>query len=523
MALTPQEELELIEIELEQRRRQTQAAITPEDIATVERSELVTPRPSALARANPMNYMTTPAEKLEAVKELGPAAIDTIKSVAIRGGPAAAGAYVGAAGGPVVSALGAGVGALVGSAADQYRTRGSVRLGETAADTGMGMIPGGSLAKMTTRGLAGRAALEGGANMLANAAATRIDEGRWPGAGESAFAGVGGALGVYGGSALDSGGAAQRAAIINANLNKERAIVQAGRANDFVFPPSRLKQTRESTLLEWLGGDEATANAAAIHNAQSSQQAMKRFVGIKEDDSLSPEKLSKLMSEAKRPFEDAANVSAQAKLSVEGATQERQLARRLWQRYDSNPQWEIAEQAIYRENLADLFENELEAELKTIGKEKLIKDIRDARTRLAKLHAADSALTSDGRVSAKVLGAMLKKDRPLTDEAKLIGELYNTFPSVMRDASSVGSVGRGRLPVLDQAARATSLSPTMQMLSAKAHATPNYEVANFVANFARISAAQKAREKSDAAVSGYMERISRQQERQKEPPAWSRE
>jgi hypothetical protein len=82
---------------------------------------------------------------------------------------------------------------------------------------------------------------------------------------------------------------------------------------------------------------------------------------------------------------------------------------------------------------AEMIEEQVERNLSGMGEDgaAALKAFREARQTIAKTFDVEKALTDGGgRVNAKVFGAMLKKDKPLSGELRAIGEFANAFPDV---------------------------------------------------------------------------------------------
>lgn len=308
--------------------------------SVVANSSLVREQPSALARANPMNWTNTPTEKLEAVKELGPAAVELAKSAAIRGGPAAAGAAIGSMVKPGLgTAAGAGIGALVGSVTDQYRTRGEVRAGETIADTAMSVAFPGSAAARAPAQLAKRAALEGIVNIEAGAMQTLIDEGRLPSGGEMALYGAGGFGGVMlGGRA---GVAAEAAGARKLLLSPEQAKRMENRS---------LMHKKAARLIGEGGSlDPATFGQNPVQRSLASQAEVRRLVlednnawgrgklrtelGLGGNGPLTSDTVDAVVDRAMAPYQAVASISTTAADTLSQVKANQQRLTNLWRDY----------------------------------------------------------------------------------------------------------------------------------------------------------------------------------------------
>lgn len=79
----------------------------------------------------------------------------------------------------------------------------------------------------------------------------------------------------------------------------------------------------------------------------------------------------------------------------------------------------------------------------------LVKQYKDARTRIAKSYAADKALNdATGNIDAAIYGKELKKGKPLTGAGRQVGEFANAFQRSTQRAERTGATGPTRFDLL---------------------------------------------------------------------------
>ena len=89
--------------------------------------------------------------------------------------------------------------------------------------------------------------------------------------------------------------------------------------------------------------------------------------------------------------------------------------------------------------IAQQMEGLLERNLARSGDEKLLSDMRDARIKLAKIHAVEKALNpATGDISAARLAALQRRGVPLTGRLKVAADFANAFPGANIPITRVG-------------------------------------------------------------------------------------
>lgn len=267
--MTPQEELELIDIELELRKRQG---------GEKEPAPRVTNAASYLPNINGRQIDARVSGPENLMHSLPGAIVDS----GLEGAGASGGQALGAATGPFAPAaipvFGA-IGAVLGNAAGQVRRnftgeQKGFRLGEALGAAPMGAIPGASLAKAPLKAVAKEAAKYAAANIGGAAIEKAVDEKRMLTAEEAAKAGVLAAMAAP--VARVIGPAGKPSKFTDTRDSRFANLRQEGW--DVKVPPHSME--RGPDLVSSLGGKTALESEAALHNAPEIGKKLREEVGM---------------------------------------------------------------------------------------------------------------------------------------------------------------------------------------------------------------------------------------------------
>lgn len=463
MALTPQEQAELDDLEL--RALESQAAAYEASQADVASSQVDRNRIGA-----------TPPPAPSQPSMAGEAA-DMAASMAIRGGAPAVGQMIGASTGlaaPVAIPVLGGLFGVGGYVADQVRRGEEIKAGELIGEGLAGMIPAASAGKTAVRG-----AIETGAmNFGASAVQQLIDNGEIDPL-QSAMAFAGGTGGEYLGGAV---GRKLNATYPNAVDPLENTI--AGRRNEVfrklrregvVVPPHELN--RGSDLLSSVGGKAALQQTAAKKNQDVWQRLAAEELGIIKPGKtrgggipIYDETLEGVRAKAAAPYERIKEISATAKTRLEGlrkdlqslaggdpiqakvldsdfsAAQNNLLARasadvdelkvaraNAKKHYDAWRNADGKNPEAYDKWRAELdrasgLEDAIDKAAVSVGDKNLISDLRKSRKLIAQTYSVQEAINPvSGEVDPVAFGRMLRDRVPLSGKLKLIGEAQLVF------------------------------------------------------------------------------------------------
>lgn len=374
------------------------------------------------------------------------------------------------------------------------------------------MIPGGN-------SLIG-AALSGGAYSGAQPIAG--DESRLQNA---AMGAVGGAAGQKLGTALQSFGQGKVAAAENmASANSVRdASLKAAQEAGYNIPRSLYNPSFLSNRLESIGGKAAIKQEASLRNQQVTNSLARQSLGLEEGVPLSAGNVENVRRTAYAPYREVADLPQRpgyaslgdqgAKADLEALKQARNDATAWYNAYNRSASPEDLAKAKMSQGLATNLEQSLETRALEQNRPELLNELRDARKTIAKTYDVNRALNpATGDVSARVMGRLYDKGKPLSDGLDVIGRTQTAFPQVMGDAAKTMAPGVSKsealasmlmgtagtsitgspkgilaagIPLLSHPARALSLSKIMQ-------STPSYDAGAFAKALSRLSPEEAA-------------------------------
>ncbi len=280
------------------------------------------------------------------------------------------------------------------------------------------------------------------------------------------FGAAGGAAGVGLGKGI--GALAERAAVTKAKNAGRVAAADAARDAGYVLPPTEVNPNLLNSALEGLSGKIKTSQAASTKNQATTNLLAKKAVGAQPDVPLSVEGLEAIRKQAGQAYQAIASTgqvtpTAAYDTALDAIAAPFVQASKGFPNAKPNPIIEqieslrtptfdagaglgkIAElrsaaDVAWKQGdkqgtkalkaAADAIEQQLDAHLTKIGAPTdMIQNFRDARQLIAKTYTLQKAVNREnGDVSANLLAAELKKDKPLTGELRTIAEAASAFP-----------------------------------------------------------------------------------------------
>lgn len=408
-----------------------------------------------------------------------PGAANLTKGTILQGGGATVGAIAGSPLGPLGVAGGALLGGIIGNVLHQETSPGydvskpglGIKKGEALASGLVSAIPGGASAEGGILTLGKEALKQGGGGVLAKNIETGIDEGRLATGKENALAATIPALG--GALAQKAQSLAPEAqAALNAVKPVEQQSYEAGKKLGLVTTNGAGKPPA------------VMANLASTKNQPKINEAAAVDLGLPKDTEITASVLDGVRKQASAPYadveaiaKDAAQKSAdirktrftatnphdlaiqmndpktvaelapldiQAAADINGLRKARDAAKDGFSAYKRSGDPKALEAAQNALESSRKLEDQIEQAAQSAGKPELVKQLAEARQRIAKTYDYEQALNSStGDISAPVLGAMLNRTppRPLSGNAKAIADFHNAFPFAMKEGASVMSPG----------------------------------------------------------------------------------
>lgn len=466
-------------------------------------------RTSATGGFQPDNPTATSAPTARMFAAAGP--ISPIKRALAQAGMVGAGAtigqFLGAPAGPMgmsaFGGIGGGLGSLISQFALSEPGNRQVKWGQVLGDAGVSAVPLEGTFGKGALGLAEQGVKMGAANLAAKTAQTGIDEGRLPTADEANTAAITGMAAPIIVKAIDGG--TQAAGVAGAKLRGtvEDATLSKWRALGGVVPPTMVKITEQNPGMlnvagEALAGANLTNTTAIIKNQAATNNAARAYAGLPKNAPLlgvgedgSP--IATAIAQKEKAYEAVAALNPQAASDLQGLREARALSKKYWQAYDRQQMPDLETQAKGYDDLASAYEQGLEQHAQEAGKPKLIDNMRQARTDLAKLYMVDrSIIPGSGYVNARIFGSALNSGKvPLTDEGLTIAKAALTYPKFMQPVTGLEDLGKARIPMAGNAANGAMMSQFYQ----KNFAGPNYAASrpDLLALYGRNAAAAVGR------------------------------
>ena len=414
MALTPQQELELIELEQEQRRR---AKTAPQD----KNADINARIDAQISKDYPRSL--NQADKMGA-------------GMALEGGGGAMGQAIGSL--PVLSGpslglsvpIGGFIGGAAGNTMNQLRQRASGERSGFSGSEALGagvasMIPGAPMAGAGVRAVVKEGVKQGAANLAGVAAETYGETGKLPSLGQATVAVGGGIAGAGLGKFFDTGATPvkmTRKQIDNAVMDE---TLSAARAAGYKIAPSQLSEAPAvARALEWLAGGPQTA-AATEATARSVNLALARkAIGMGENDILNLPALEKIRLEQGAIYKEVENVSPRAAIALEKFKEARDFTRKFYLENSRQGTVASANSAKDWESKMNAYRKVIDNEMKARGRADLVPTFQMARETIAKTHLIEDAFNeSAGTVAADIIAKRRKSGKTITtDELKIIAD-----------------------------------------------------------------------------------------------------
>jgi hypothetical protein len=429
MALTPQEQREMEELEYEQLLAEQQAA-------TQEPAPAMAPQ-SRLGAASGLLAGQMPNQPIPGTEAVG----QFIKNAGLEGGGAALGQVAGAATGPlapVAVPVFGGLGGMAGNVAAQITTPGKdFSFGEMMAAGAAGAVPGASLAASGGKQLAMAAGKSAAANVAAKAVQTGIDDGRMPTMTEAGVAAVSGGIAPV--ISKGMGGAFSPMGDINSKRNMTLAKWRdAGGKID----PAAVE--KEVTGLTTLAGKEGMRQEVSVQNQRVVNRLLREDLGLSGAKPIRIDDLDYVRENANNVYQRVANISKQAATDLDSLTKARSQARDLGFAYkNSDGNYELRQKWLDAKKTVENIENIVEAH--AAPRPGLYKELKKARETIAKSYDVEIALNPGNfMVDAGILAAGYD-GRNMTGKLQLVADVANAFPQYVTEPSRIGAPGVSRL------------------------------------------------------------------------------
>lgn len=224
------------------------------------------------------------------------------------------------------------------------------------------------------------------------------------------------------------------------------ATLQEGQEAGYVVPPSA---TGQGGLLGWLsrrlesiGGKAAVGQESSVRNQQKTNDLARKSVELPDDTAISVQALEGQRDKFAAPYREVARIDPEAARALDDLKQARFDANANYRYYETLPNPETLAKAKEFQEKADALEKFIQDIAKNAGKPDLVGQLREARQKIAKTYDVERALNvATGDVSARVLGGMVDKGKPLSGGLGTAGKFQQAFPSYMREGEKVPTPG----------------------------------------------------------------------------------
>lgn len=220
------------------------------------------------------------------------------------------------------------------------------------------------------------------------------------------------------------------------------ATLKAAQEAGYVVPPSAVNPSWVNKRLESIAGKAAVGQEAAVRNQEVTNTLARKAVGLPENAPVTEKALEGVRTAAGKAYQEVGALSPIAKQDLEALKQARFDANAQFKFYNRTGDPAVLKQAKEARELVDMLEQSLESEAANAGRADLIPALVEARKQIAKTYDVGRAVNvGDGSVSAPVIGRLLDKGRPLTEELATVGKMQQAFPSYMREGASIPTPG----------------------------------------------------------------------------------
>lgn len=241
----------------------------------------------------------------------------------------------------------------------------------------------------------------------------------------------------------------------------------------YVVPPAYSNPNAKNTAMETIAGTTESQKQASILNERNSARLVRKELGLNEDVPLNGETIDKLLYATAQPYREVANLpklplkqtgtaylgDKTIRMYSKATPSPEQLlhdwkdandnARNLWKDYQRNAQVETLDKYRAEIKRADGLSSAMEDVANAANRPELVQQLRDARVKLAKIHAVDQSLNADrGEISTIDLARAKDRGVKLTGELDTIAKMGSTYPLAVRDPKRIDKAGNLRGDVI---------------------------------------------------------------------------
>jgi hypothetical protein len=235
------------------------------------------------------------------------------------------------------------------------------------------------------------------------------------------------------------------------NSMKDQTLRDANEEG-FVTPPSASGGNWFTRRLESVAGKAAIGQESAVRNQEVANKIARRETGLPEDSAISVAALDKRRDVLAAPYREVRALNKNAAADLEALREARRQSNLYYRHYDVSQDPKALATAESNAQQAAALESRIEGYAKQAMKPDLVKELREARTSIAKTYDVERALNvATGDVSLPVLGRIVDKGKPLTGGLGVAGKFQQAFPSYAREGAKVQTPGVSKSEALASA------------------------------------------------------------------------
>jgi hypothetical protein len=241
---------------------------------------------------------------------------------------------------------------------------------------------------------------------------------------------------------------ASEAAKQGRNTLRDSVLTRSQEAG-YVLPKSEVNPGFISNRLESLAGKAALKQDSALKNQEVSNKLARQLIGLSDDQPLSGQAVKDFRKVSAEPYRQISAMDDRAAAALEALKKVRNESQAQWNYYNrsANPD------ALNVAKALDVQAKSLEDVIETVAKEKgtpgMVDALKESRKKIAQSYTLQRALNeTTGDVSAPVLGRILAKGKPMSDELRQIAEFQQAFPKFAGEGAKTPPAGVGKTEML---------------------------------------------------------------------------
>lgn len=262
---------------------------------------------------------------------------------------------------------------------------------------------------------------------------------------------AGGAAGQFVGNRLAAAlqnKTASEAAREGRNALKDKVLAQSQEAG-YVLPKSEVNPGFITNRLESLAGKAALKQDATLKNQEVSNQLARQLIGLSDDQPLSGQAVKEFRKVSAEPYRQISAMDDRAAAALEALKKVRNESQAQWNYYNRSANPDALNIAKALDDQAKNLEDVIETVAKEKGQPGLVEALKESRKKIAQSYTLQRALNeTTGDVSAPVLGRILAKGKPMSDELKQIAQFQQAFPKFAGEGAKTPAAGVGKTEML---------------------------------------------------------------------------